>query len=255
MSSITTQTRKAISAPSSTTREMSDLIGRFTNRLEDRPGDFRRKLLSASLAPAGIERETLERRRHELQASLIPTPGDEVEDVILAIFTGSDTFGMDGRETDAKVAVYAQHLEGQPTWAIEAARRRFGKGGWKCNWNGRGVPTPQNINAECSFIALDIETEIARISAILDAELVDSETTEDERKAAVAHWNQLKAELGRSNVITERTGDEIAKERAEQIRANEAVERRDALARERAGLPAAPSPFAPRRSAYQGEDA
>lgn len=246
MPNITPKAHKPITAPSSITRPMADLISRFTNRLEDKPGDFRRKLLSASLAPAGAERQALERRREELRASLIATPGEAVEDVVLAIFTGSDTFGMDGRETDAKVAIYAQHLEHQPTWAIEEARRRFGRGGWKCNWNGRGVPSPQNINAECSFITLDIEGEIARISAILDAELVDNDTTEDERKEAVARWEQIKAEMGRSNVITERTGDEIAKERAEQIRANEAVERRDALARERAGLPPARSPFGPR---------
>ncbi len=61
--------------------------------------------------------------------------------------------------------------------------------------------------------------------------------------------------MGRSNVITERTGEEIATERAEQIRANEAVERRDALARERAGLPPAPSIFAVRRGVIQAEDA
>lgn len=249
MPNVTPKALNPITAPSSITRPMADLISRFTNRLEDKPGDFRRKLLSASLAPAGAERQVLEQRREELRASLIPTPGETVEDVVLAIFTGSDTFGMDGRETDAKVAIYAQHLERQPTWAIEEARRRFGRGGWKCNWNGRGVPSPQNINAECSFITLDIETEIARISAILDAELVDNDTTEDERRQAVARWEQIKAEMGRSNVITERTGDEIAKERAEQVRANEAVERRDVLARERAGMPPARSPFAPREDA------
>ncbi|MBB2965176.1 hypothetical protein FHU13_005599 [Methylobacterium sp. R2-1] len=43
--------------------------------------------------------------------------------------------------------------------------------------------------------------------------------------------------MGRSNVIVQRTDDEIAQERAEQLRANEAVERRDAWERERAGLP------------------
>lgn len=249
MPNITTKAHTPITAPSSTTRAMADLIGKFTNRLEDKPGDFRRKLLSASLAPVGVERDVLERRRDELRASLIPTPGEAVEDVVLAIFTGSDTFGMDGRETDAKVAIYAQHLEAQPTWAIEEARRRFGRGGWKCNWNGRGVPTPQNINAECAFITLEIDAEIARISAILDAELVDTDTTEDERKEAVARWEQLKAEMGRSNVITEKTDEEIARERAEQIRANETVARREAAARERDGVPPARSPFVPREAA------
>lgn len=201
------------------------------------------------MAPAGAEREVLERRRDELRNSLIPTPGEAVEDLVLAIFTGSDTFGMDGRETDAKVAVYADHLQKQPTWAIDKARERFGRGGWKCQWNGRGVPSPQNINAECAFITLEIDAEIARISAILDAELVDTETSEDERKEAVARWEKIKADMGRSNVITERTDDEIAAERSEQIRANERVAQREAAARERDGVPPARSPFAPREAA------
>ncbi|WP_162560939.1 hypothetical protein [Methylobacterium durans] len=136
-----------------------------------------------------------------------------------------------GRDRAARLAVYAQHLEGQPTWAIEEARRRFGKGGWKCNWNGRGVPSPQNINAECAFITLEIETEIARISAILDAELVNNETTEDERREAVARWEQLKADMGRSNVIAQRTDEEIAAERFEMSRANDRFRAREAARR------------------------
>lgn len=246
MPNIVNPISRAISAPSSTTRAMADLIGKFTNRLEDKPGDFRRKLLSASSAPVGAEREALEARRDELRRALRPTPGETVEDIILAIFTGSDTFGMDGREADAKVAVYAQHLEDQPTWAIEEARRRFGKGSWKCNWNGRGVPTPQNINAECAFITLDIETEISRISAILDAELVDTETTEGERRDAVARWEQMRADFVRTKVVTAKLDAEIAYEAAEQKRANERVRARDAEERRRLGLPDLPSPFAPR---------
>ncbi|KQO89406.1 hypothetical protein ASF36_23525 [Methylobacterium sp. Leaf90] len=92
---------------------------------------------------------------------------------------------------------------------------------------------------------MDIEVEIARISAILDAELVDTETTEDERREAIARWEQIKAEMGRSNVITERTAEEIDRERQEMRRANDLVEQRDAWERERAGLPAR-NAFTPR---------
>jgi hypothetical protein len=225
---------------------MADTVAKFTNRLEDKPGDFRRKLLSASLAPAGTEREALEARRDELRRSLRATPGDAARAVITLLLAAGKSYGMSERESDVRGMLYAEALRQEPTWAIEKARQRFAKGGWQCNWDGRDVPSTASVVAECRFITLDIETEIARISAILDAELVDNETTEDERKEAVARWEQIKAEMGRSNVITERTGDEIAKERSEQIRANEVVERRDALARERAGLPPAPSPFAPR---------
>lgn len=247
MASLQTRTSSQIAAPSSTTRIMADTIGKFTNRLEDKPGDFRRKLLSASLAPVGIEREALEARRAELQHSLRPTPDDTARAVITLLLANGKSYGMTERESDAREVLYGDALRDEPTWAIEKARQRFAKGGWKCNWDGRDVPPTASVVAECRFITLEVETEIARISAILDAELVDTDTTEDERREAIARWEQIKADMGRSNVITERTGDEIATERAEQIRANEAVERRDALARERAGLPPAPSPFAMRR--------
>ncbi|AWN43801.1 hypothetical protein DK389_28885 [Methylobacterium durans] len=93
------------------------------------------------------------------------------------------------------------------------------------------MPSPQNINAECAFITLEIETEIARISAILDAELVNNETTEDERREAVARWEQLKADMGRSNVIAQRTDEEIAAERFEMSRANDRFRAREAARR------------------------
>lgn len=249
MSKIQTRQISQITAPSSTTRAMADTIGKFTNRLEDKPGDFRRKLLSASLAPAGTERDILEARREELRESLRPTPDDTARAVITLLLAGGKSYGMSERESDAREMLYAEALRGEPTWAIEKARQRFAKGGWQCNWDGRDVPSTASIVAECRFITLDIEREIARISAILDAELVDTETSEDERKEAVARWEKIKADMGRSNVITERTDDEIAAERSEQIRANERVAQREAAARERDGVPPARSPFAPREAA------
>lgn len=221
MNQISTQNGRAIAAPSSTTRPMADLIGKFTNRLEDKPGDFRRKLLSASLAPAGEERQVLEARRAELRDSLIPTPGEAADDAIYGILAGSNTFGMSGREADAKVRLYAEALAKQPTWAINEARKRFGKGGWKCGWDGNGFPSSANVNAECSFLTLEIDTEIHKLTQILDAEIVDSTTTESERQEAVAAWTKLKAEMGRSNVISERTGDQVDAERAAFRRVNE----------------------------------
>jgi hypothetical protein len=200
---------------------MADLIGKFTNRLEDKPGDFRRKLISASLAPVGDERRALEDRRAELVNSLVPEPGEDADDVIYGIIAGGNTFGMSDREADAKVRIYAEALSNQPTWSINEARKRFGKGGWKCNWDGNGFPSSANVNAECSFLTLEIDTEIHKLTQILDAEIVDSTTTETERQEAVAAWTKLKAEMGRSNVISERTGDQVDAERAAFRRVNE----------------------------------
>lgn len=135
-----------------------------------------------------------------------------------------------------------------PAWAIEEASGRFIENTVRISWDMSKRPTPPQIVAEAMRCVLPVEAELYRLEQVLNAEIVDSETTEDERKAAVAHWNELKAQMGRSNVIVQRTDEEIAQERAEQLRANESVERRDAAARERAGLPAR-NTFTPREPA------
>jgi hypothetical protein len=214
---ISLKTLTPIAAPTSTTRPMADLISKFTNRLEDKPGDFRRKLLSESLAPAGAERETLEARRAELIRSLRPEPGPDADDVIYGILAGGNTFGMSEREVSVKVRIYAEALQKHPTWAIEQARRTFAKGGWKCSWDGNGVPSSASVNAECSFITLEIEAEVNRIAQVLDAEIVDSETTADERKANVASIAKLLAELRNGEPANERAMREVREERAAQL--------------------------------------
>lgn len=221
MNDISVRNSGPIQPPSLTTRPMADLIGKFTNRLEDKPGDFRRKLLPASLAPAGAERQALEERRAELVRSLVAEPGEDADDVIYGILAGSNTFGMSDREADVKVRIYAEALQKHPTWAIEQARKTFQKGGWKCSWDGKGIPSSASVNAECSFITLELDAEIAKLSLILDAELVDNETTDLERQEALDSWAKLKADMGRSNVITDRTSDAIEAERAAFRKVNE----------------------------------
>lgn len=192
------------------------------------PGDPRRRLISASCAPRGVERQALEDRRAELTASLHPTPGEQANDVIYALIAGFTSYGMSERETDVKVALYADALKTEPTWAIEAARQTFARGGWHCNWDGNGCPSSASVVAECKFILLPIETELFRIGLILNAELVDTDTTQDERDAALAHWAQIRASIAATNVISERTDDEISRERAEMKRANERIRAREA---------------------------
>lgn len=136
-------------------------------------------------------------------------------------------------------------LDDVPVWTVQRAAGLFLKNMQKTRWNPERAPTAPQIRAEAKLIMLDVEVELHRLEQVLSAEIVDSETTEDERKAAVAHWTQIKSKMGRSNVITERTAEEIDRERQEMRRANEHIEQRDAWERERAGWPAR-SAFAPR---------
>lgn len=137
----------------------------------------------------------MEARREELRRSLIPTPGPEANNRIYLLIAGAPAFGMTERETDAKVLLYAEALSDMPTWAIEASRRLFSKGGWKSPWNGQGCPSSANVVAECKLMLLPIEEELHRLGMILDAEIVDRDTTADERALNVAEIARLIADL------------------------------------------------------------
>ena len=195
------------------------------------PGDPRRRLISASCAPRGVERQALEDRRAELTASLHATPGEQASDVIYALIAGFTSYGMSERETDVKVALYADALKTEPTWAIEKARQTFARGGWHCNWDGNGCPSSASVAAECKFILLPIETELYRIGLVLNAELVDTDTTQDERDAALAHWAEIRAGIASTNILAERTDDEVQRERNAMQRANQICRAKAAKAR------------------------
>jgi len=228
MNSVQHHRQAEICSPSLTTRTMADLTGKFTNRLEDKPGDFRRKLISALLAPTAVERAALESRHAELMASLTPTPGKTATDVIVLLIAGAPAFGMSEREADMKALLYAEALRKEPTWAIERARQRFATGDWSCPWNGTGCPSSANVVAECREITLPIEAEIHRIGQILSAEMVDGGTTDEERQDALDVWAKLKTEIGASNVLSERTPEEITRERNAMAEANTRFRAREA---------------------------
>lgn len=250
MTSVQTRTAStSVSPPEAATRPLLDLVSRFTNRLEDgdRPGH---KLLSTGLAPRGAERATLEDRKQHLLGSLNPPGSDDerraLAKIVAALLGAFPTYGADREDAKATVSLICRALDDVPVWAVQRAAGNFLKGSTKTPWSPDRAPTPPQIRAEAKLITLDVETELHRIGQVLDAELVDTETTADERKAAVAAWEQLKADMGRSNIIPERTDEEVNRERAEQRRANDTARRREAEQRERLGLPPASSPFAPR---------
>lgn len=253
MTSIPTRSSAStsVSPPEPASRPLLDLVSQFQNRLEDgdRPGH---KLISAGLAPLEHERAALDDRKRHLSACLAPAATDEdraaLSRIVMALLGGFPTFGADREDAKLTVSLIVRALDDVPVWAVQRAAGLFLKNMQKTRWNPERAPTAPQIRTEAKLIMLDVEVELHRLDQVLSAEIVDSETTEDERKAAVAHWNQIKSEMGRSNVIAERTAEEINRERQEMRRANDLVEQRDAWERERAGLPPARSPFEPRSS-------
>ncbi|TNC14887.1 hypothetical protein FF100_04730 [Methylobacterium terricola] len=106
---------------------------------------------------------------------------------------------MDANAARQTIALYVEALDSIPTWAIEAARKRFSKGQAKVLWDFKSCPSSAQLVGESRHMMLDVEEELHRLNLILNATIVDTDTTEDERKAALAHWETLKREILNTN--------------------------------------------------------
>ena len=205
--------------PQVQTRAMSDLIGRFTNRLED-TGGVSRKCISAPVAPTERERQMLEERKQDLLLGLEPTPED-ARKVLVSLLASFPSYGEDQATARFILASCCRACAKAPTWALAEASNRFLEGRTRVRWDMDRRPTPPQILAEAMQCVLPVEAELHRLDQILNAEIVDSDTTDAERQDALDAWAKLKFAIGRSNVISERTDEEIARERSEMDRANE----------------------------------
>ena len=225
------------SPPPVMTPEMRRFTGAYVNRVEDHPTDFRRKRIPAGRAPAGEARAWLEARRSTLRASLVPTPGPELTRSLTLLLAASREYGrLTERASGLRLALYLEALADIPTWAVEQARKIFGKGPWHCLWDGQDVPSSSDVVAECRHILLPIEAELARLDAVLDAEPYAAGASDDERVDAFDRWwTEVRPEIQREPGITQRTDDEISAERVEMDRANARLRERDRVATGRAG--------------------
>ncbi|MCJ2104717.1 hypothetical protein MKK70_04860 [Methylobacterium sp. E-041] len=201
---------------------MDRFTGAFVNRLEDHPEDFRRRRIPAVQAPAGDARAWLEKRRAELRASLVPTPGPELNRVLTLLLARSREYGtLTEKAAGLRLALYIEVLGDVPTWAVERARQAFGKPGWRCLWDGRDVPSTHDLVAECRHILLPIDTELGRIDTVLEAEPYDNGATDGHRANAVAHWESMKPDMRDDDAdVSASTEEELSPERASMAQAN-----------------------------------
>ena len=188
-----------VSSPEAATRPMLDLVARFTNRLEDNPDHRGHKLLSAGLAPRDDERRAMEDRRAYLRDCLAPSDPKAMRPIVAALLGAFPTFGADVSTADTLVSLTVRALDDVPVWAVKEAAAGFLKGRVRVIWDMQRAPTPPQIRGEAKHCMLPIEEEIVRLSAVLDATLVDNTATEDERAEAIARWETLRREILNTN--------------------------------------------------------
>lgn len=219
MNAVTTTKPNAISRrPTDQSRPMADLVAKFTNRLED-AGGFNRRCISAVVAPQEHERAALQVRKAELLASLEPD-GDRARKVLVALLGSFPSYGEDEETARFILSACCRACAKAPAWALEEASARFLEGRTHITWNMANRPTPPQILAEALQCALPVEAELHKLSTVLDAEIVDIETTDAERQDAMDAWAKLRSEIGSSNVLSERTPEEITRERNAMAEAN-----------------------------------
>lgn len=234
MSAVQTNSARSFgSQPEAPSRQLLDVVSVYTNRLEDgdRPGH---KLISAGLAPKPAARALMEDRRQHLRDSLTaaetPTEHEVMFRVVSALLGAFPVYGVTEKQAVETVRMICRALDDVPVWAVQRAAGNFLKGRQKVAWNPEKAPTPPQIRAEAMMAVLDVETELYRLSQVLDAELVDNDTTEDERAAAIAHWAQIRAGIASTNILSERTDEEVQRERSAMQRANQICRQKAAKA-------------------------
>lgn len=219
MASLQTQQPSAPgSSPVPATRPLLDLVSKFQNRLEDKDGDPRRKLLSLGLSPSDAERDALEARRRHLEDCLNPTPQNLLP-AVTALLSAFPVYGISPDSARQHANLVCRALDDCPTWAVKAAAARFLKGQNQVRWENDKAPSPPQIRAEARLLCLDIETELHRLNQVLDAEIVDRETTQDERDENLAKFTALLADLKNGTPQNEKLISEAKAERAAALKA------------------------------------
>lgn len=122
----------------------------------------------------------MEARRQVLVASLTPDPAS-ARPFIMTLLGSFTTFGMDAQAAKELTSLYGRALEDTPTWAIEAAGLRFLKCRTLSKWAGSKRPEPPEVVNECRLGMREVEDELSRLSAVLDAEVYNTTITDADR--------------------------------------------------------------------------
>lgn len=173
--------------PDSTPPKLVTLVGTYANGLEAIPGPGSREAICASSAPGEAERAVMVFERRRLNAMLEPASAEHARAVIALLLTGWPAYGDSEDDTETLVKMIAKAVRTDPAWAIEEAARRFRDDEVSFAWSPRQAPTPPAFARECGIITRAYVADLAKLSRVLDAEVLpepDPEAVEQARQAA-----------------------------------------------------------------------
>ncbi len=184
---MTALTISASRLPATMPSTLDTLVGTYANRLEAIPGPGSREAICASSAPGEAERAVMVRERDRLSATLAPAPAEHARAVIALLLTGWPAYGDSEDDTETLVKMIAKAVRSDPAWAIEEAARRFRDDEVSFAWSPRQAPTPPAFARECGIIVRAHAADLAKLSRVLDAEILpdpDPKAVEQARQAA-----------------------------------------------------------------------
>lgn len=181
MNELTTANTRS-SLPTAPSRQLSDLVARFTSALEYSPGSHRAEICTAA-APSDAERQVLAARSGALDAALTRATDREIRaqvGVLLSAFPRKDA--GDTASADALLKLYVSALTYYPAWAIAEVCRSILEG--RASINTAFAPTPAQMAERCREVVAPFLEERAKISSVLTAQVYDLPTQEERERIA-----------------------------------------------------------------------
>jgi hypothetical protein len=159
------------------------LVRRFSNHLEE-TADFRRRAIPDRLAPTDDERRELKARVAEIDSGLGRASEASIRRAV-GLVKGLMASPAIGETTvDEILSGYALVLAPYPQPVIEDVCRRYLDGRLG---NRVYAPTPAEIAHECREMLAPIYAERARIALILDAEVYETPSPEQQAEVQAAY--------------------------------------------------------------------
>jgi hypothetical protein len=189
--------------PTAPGRTLATLTARTYSGLESegrRRGEWS---ISDRIAPSVAERQALEVRAADLDATEHPATDREIVAWVTRLFSGLGHARADVDEARCKVETYVAVLRGVPLWALREAVLGFLRGSVPGQSREFAPPTAA-LQAEIARLTLPFREEQAKIRAVLAAD-VYREPTAEEKARVHERMQRIMADLcGAGRLMGER---------------------------------------------------
>lgn len=181
------RTGSAVAAP---TREQSDLLSKFWNRIEQIGGRYQ---IADNVLWTPAEYSALHLRMCECERALTSAQDHEIKVLVLAMFLGFPSLRLAKDEADRMSALWVSQLRDFPAWTIKQACENA----LQDRISGRSadfVPSVAVIASECAKLVQPTRDERGKLKALVDADVYHA-PTDDERARVKAGFEKLIADL------------------------------------------------------------